>query len=130
MKLSTTLDYSGGFLESVKEVKELESAGLDLVWVAEAYGFDAVSLMGFLTGQTERIEIASGILPIEQQDTRSARNDGRGCRCSVEGPVRARPRGIGTSGDRGVSRSPIRQAPRVTREIIEIAARSGSVKVR
>ena len=64
MKLSTTLDYSGGFLESVKKVKELESAGLDLVWVAEAYGFDAVSLMGFLAGQTDRIEIASGILPI------------------------------------------------------------------
>src|ERR1022692_3387003 len=64
MKLSTTLDYSGGFLESVKKVKALESAGLDLVWVAEAYGFDAVSLMGFLAGQTEHIEIASGILPI------------------------------------------------------------------
>lgn len=64
MKLSTTLDYSGGFLESVKTVKEFESAGLDLVWVAEAYGFDAVSLMGYLAGQTERIEIGSGILPI------------------------------------------------------------------
>ena len=64
MKLSTTLDYSGGFLESVKKATELESAGIDLVWVAEAYGFDAVSLMGCLAGKTDRIEIASGILPI------------------------------------------------------------------
>ncbi len=64
MKLSTTLDYSGGFLESVERVRGLESAGLDLVWVAEAYGFDAVSLMGCLAGQTQRIEIGSGILPI------------------------------------------------------------------
>ena len=64
MKLSTTLDYSGGFLESVKKATDLESAGIDVVWVAEAYGFDAVSLMGCLAGKTDRIQIASGILPI------------------------------------------------------------------
>ena len=63
MKLSTTLDYSGGFLESVKKATELENAGIDLVWVAEAYGFDAVSLMGCIAGQTDRIEIASGNCP-------------------------------------------------------------------
>ena len=43
---------------------ELEKAGLDLVWVAEAYGFDAVSLMGYLAASTETVQIASGILPI------------------------------------------------------------------
>jgi F420-dependent oxidoreductase-like protein len=32
--------------------------------VAEAYGFDAVSLMGYLAAVTERVEIASGILPL------------------------------------------------------------------
>jgi F420-dependent oxidoreductase-like protein len=64
MKLSTTLDYSGGFLQSVQRVVRLEQAGLDVVWVAEAYGFDAVSLMGYLAASTERVEIASGILPI------------------------------------------------------------------
>jgi F420-dependent oxidoreductase-like protein len=64
MKLSTMLDYSGGFLESVDRIRELERAGLDMVWVAEAYGFDAVSLMGFLAAKTDRVEIASGILPI------------------------------------------------------------------
>lgn len=64
MKLATSLDYSGGFLDSVERVKALEKAGLDLVWVAEAYGFDAVSMMGCIAGQTETVCIGSGILPI------------------------------------------------------------------
>jgi F420-dependent oxidoreductase-like protein len=64
MKLSTMLDYSGGFFESTERIRKLEQAGLDMVWVAEAYGFDAVSMMGFLAARTERVEIASGILPI------------------------------------------------------------------
>jgi len=64
MKISTQLGYAGGFHETVAEVQELERAGLDLVWVAEAYGFDGVSLMGYLAAKTERVRIASGILPI------------------------------------------------------------------
>lgn len=58
------MGYAGGFGESIREVQELEKAGLDTVWVAEAYGFDAVSLMGYLAAKTERVQIASGILPI------------------------------------------------------------------
>lgn len=64
MKISTQLGYAGGFHEAIEEVRELEKAGLDCVWVAEAYGFDAVSFMGYLAATTERVEIASGILPV------------------------------------------------------------------
>jgi F420-dependent oxidoreductase-like protein len=64
VKIATGLDYSGGFEASVASVVELERAGLDQVWVAEAYGFDAPSLMGYIAARTERVEIASGILPI------------------------------------------------------------------
>ena len=64
MRISTQLGYAGDFLETVEEVRELERAGLDTAWVAEAYGFDAVSFMGYLAATTERVEIASGILPI------------------------------------------------------------------
>jgi len=35
-----------------------------MVWVAEAYGFDGVSLLGYLAARTERIQLASGILPL------------------------------------------------------------------
>ena len=64
MRISTLLNYSGGFKEAVAEVKELEKAGLDVVWVPEAYSFDAPSAMGYLAAETERVVIASGILPI------------------------------------------------------------------
>ena len=64
MKLSTQIGYAGGFAESVAQIQALEQAGMDLVYVAEAYGYDAVSLMGYLAAVTETIEIASGILPI------------------------------------------------------------------
>lgn len=64
MKISIQLPYWGNPLDTVAEVQELEKAGLDTVWVAEAYGFDGPSLMGYLASRTERVEIASGILPI------------------------------------------------------------------
>jgi F420-dependent oxidoreductase-like protein len=64
MKVAAPLDYTRNFEASVASVVELERAGLDQVWVAEAYGFDAPSLMGYLAARTERVEIASGILPI------------------------------------------------------------------
>ena len=64
MKISMLLSYAGGFKESVAEVQELEKAGLDQIWVPEAYSFDAPSAMGYLAACTDRITIASGILPI------------------------------------------------------------------
>jgi F420-dependent oxidoreductase-like protein len=58
------MGYAGGFEDAVTEVQALESEGLDTVWVAEAYGFDGVSLMGYLAAKTRSVRIASGILPI------------------------------------------------------------------
>jgi F420-dependent oxidoreductase-like protein len=58
------LSYAGGFKESARRVADLERAGLDLVWIAEAYGFDGVSLMGYVAAVTERVQIGSGILPL------------------------------------------------------------------
>ena len=64
MKLSMPLSYAGGFAESARQTAELEKVGLDTVWVAEAYGFDAPSMMGYLAARTERVEIGAAILPI------------------------------------------------------------------
>jgi F420-dependent oxidoreductase-like protein len=64
MKIGMQLDYSGGFKASADRVVEYEKAGLDIAWVAEAYGFDAPSFMGYLAHATERVHIAAGILPI------------------------------------------------------------------
>jgi len=56
--------YAGGIKEAVDQVATLEKAGLDVAWVAEAYGIDAPSVMGFVAARTERVQIGSGILPI------------------------------------------------------------------
>ncbi len=64
MKLSMMINYSGDFHADVQRVQELEAAGLDLVWVPEAYSFDAVSQMGYLAAKTDRIQIGSGILNV------------------------------------------------------------------
>jgi len=64
MKISTMLSYAGGFRKAAAQVAEMEKAGLDLVWVAEAYGIDSPSQMGYLAALTERVEIGSAILPI------------------------------------------------------------------
>ncbi|MEO6652140.1 MAG: LLM class F420-dependent oxidoreductase [Ilumatobacteraceae bacterium] len=62
MKLSMMISYSGDFHADVERVRQLEAAGLDLVWVPEAYSFDSVSQMGFLAAKTSTIEIGAGIL--------------------------------------------------------------------
>jgi len=64
MKLGMMLSYAGGFKAAAEEVIELEKAGLDVVWVPEAYSFDAVSQLGYLAAVTRRVELGSGILPI------------------------------------------------------------------
>jgi F420-dependent oxidoreductase-like protein len=58
------LNYSGGFTETVSELADFERAGLEIVFVPEAYSFDAVSQLGFIAARTSTVEIASGILPI------------------------------------------------------------------
>ena len=46
-----------------KRARDYEGAGVDVLWVAELYGFDGPSLMGFLAAVTERVQIGSSILP-------------------------------------------------------------------
>ena len=64
MRVGMMLNYAGGFTETVSELADFESAGLQIVFVPEAYSFDAVSQLGFIAARTRQLEIASGILPI------------------------------------------------------------------
>lgn len=64
MKISMLMNYARGFAGASREVVEMEKAGLDVVWVPEAYSFDGVSAMGYLAAVTEKVTIASGILNI------------------------------------------------------------------
>jgi F420-dependent oxidoreductase-like protein len=64
MKLSMPLMYSGNPREAADSVAALERAGLDTVWVAEAYGFDSPTLMGYLAAKTSTVEIGAAILNV------------------------------------------------------------------
>lgn len=64
MKLSMSLNYMGDPVQAANDAADLESAGIDMLWVAELYSFDAVSLLGYLAAKTETVELASGILPL------------------------------------------------------------------
>ncbi|MDP9796603.1 F420-dependent oxidoreductase-like protein [Catenuloplanes nepalensis] len=64
MRIGTSLMYAGDPRTAADEVASWEEAGLDVLWVAEAYGFDAPTIMGYLAARTTRVEIGSAILPI------------------------------------------------------------------
>jgi len=120
MKISMTLNYAGGFEESARQAAELEKAGLDVVWVAEAYSFDAPSFMGYLAAKTERVHIGSAILPIYSRTptliamTAAGIDAMSGGRCEL---------GLGASGPQvveGFHGVPYDRPLQRTREIIEI----------
>jgi F420-dependent oxidoreductase-like protein len=58
------INYAGEFGQVVEELGDFETAGLDIVFIPEAYTFDAVSQLGFIAAKTTRLELASGILPV------------------------------------------------------------------
>jgi F420-dependent oxidoreductase-like protein len=64
MKISMMLNYMGDITAAAAEARDLESAGVDVLWVPELYSFDAVSLLGYLAAQTDEMELGSAILPI------------------------------------------------------------------
>jgi F420-dependent oxidoreductase-like protein len=63
-RLGIIMDYSDDFATVAADVVEFERAGADLVEVAEAYSFDAVSRLGYLAAITSTITLASAILPL------------------------------------------------------------------
>jgi len=64
MRIGMALNYAGGFKETAGELADFEKAGLDIVFVPEAYSYDAVSQLGYLAAVTEHVELASGIMQI------------------------------------------------------------------
>ena len=64
MRVGMSINYAGGFAETVTELADYEKAGLGIVFVPEAYSYDAVSQLGYIAAKTERLELASGIFQL------------------------------------------------------------------
>jgi F420-dependent oxidoreductase-like protein len=120
VKLAMPIGYTGGFKEAAQQVAELEKAGLDRVWVAEAYGFDGVSLMGYMAALTERVEIGAGILPLYSRTPTLLAQTAAGLDALSEGRFVM---GLGASGPQvieGWHGVPYTAPVQRTREIVEI----------
>jgi F420-dependent oxidoreductase-like protein len=64
MKLCTTLTFDGDPVRLAAQVRDLEAAGVDMVLIPEIYGFDQVSVLGFVAASTERIGLMTGIVNV------------------------------------------------------------------
>ena len=66
MKLGLNLPYEGSlsFPEAVELAQRAEALGYESVWMPEAYGTDAVSILGALAARTERIQLGTGIVNV------------------------------------------------------------------
>jgi F420-dependent oxidoreductase-like protein len=64
MRTATTIELSGEVGEVVDFAVEAEKLGLDICWVAEAWGADAPSALGFIAARTDSMLLGSGILQV------------------------------------------------------------------
>jgi len=66
MKLGLNLPYEGSlaFPEAVELAQRAEALGFESVWMPEAYGTDAISILGALSARTQRIRLGTGIVNV------------------------------------------------------------------
>jgi F420-dependent oxidoreductase-like protein len=65
MRTATTIEGSAAdWRQTTDFVVEAEKLGLDICWVAEAWGSDAPSPLGFLAARTERVLLGSGVIQL------------------------------------------------------------------
>ena len=120
MRTGIFLAYSGGFREAVEHVAVLEQQGVNIVLVAEAYSFDAISQLGYLAARTSRIELGTGVLPIYTRTPTLLAMTAAGLDYVSDGRFRL---GIGTSGPQvmeGFHGVPFDAPLGRTREVVQI----------
>jgi F420-dependent oxidoreductase-like protein len=65
MRTATTIEGSGGnWPEIIAFVSEAEKLGLDTCWVAEAWGTDAPSVLGYLAARTKTMLLGSAVIQV------------------------------------------------------------------
>lgn len=66
MRTATTVEASGfqDWSQQRDYVVEAEKLGLDICWVAEAWGSDAPTALGFYAAHTERMLLGSGVMQL------------------------------------------------------------------
>jgi F420-dependent oxidoreductase-like protein len=125
MRTATTVEASSGgaWSEQADFVVECEKLGLDVCWVAEAWGSDAPSALGYYAARTERMLLGSGVLqlgtrtPVAVAQTAITLSNLSGGRFLL---------GLGASGPQvmeGLHGVPFARPPARMRETVEIVRR-------
>jgi F420-dependent oxidoreductase-like protein len=106
--------------EQVELAVLADQLGLDSVWISEAWGQDAVSVLGLLAGRTERVALGSGLLQIPARRPTAAAM----AACTLDVLSKGRFRlGLGVSGPQvseGWYGVPFARPVSRTREYVEI----------
>src|SRR4051794_35686801 len=80
MRLGLSLGYQTAWTTPADHLalaQEAERLGYSVLWAAEAYGSDLVSTLGWIAGQTSRIDLGAGIMQIPaRQPTMTAMTAG------------------------------------------------------
>ena len=121
MRIAMSIGHGDGLdRRAVGRLDDLERAGLDMVWVGEAYGFDAPTLLGYLAAKTTRVQLGAGILNLYSRPPTLIAQSSAALDYVSDGRAVL---GLGTSGPQVVEGwygVPYDQPMRRTREAIEI----------
>jgi F420-dependent oxidoreductase-like protein len=123
MELATTLQYAENPRKAADAVTRLEAAGLDTVWVAEAYGFDSPTTMGYVAARTNRVKIGASVLNVYSRTPALIAQTGAGLDAVSDGRALL---GLGASGPQvveGWHGRPFDKPLGRTRETVELCRR-------
>ena len=100
----------GDWRETVDFVMEAEKLGLDICWVAEAWGSEAPSPLGYLAARTDRMLLGSGIIQLGTRTPVAIAQAAITLSQMSEGRFLLGPRPVRAAGDRGAARRAVRPA--------------------
>lgn len=124
MRLANFLQYGGDPRAAADLITAQEAAGLDIVWVAEAYGFDSPTLMGYLAAKTETVEIGAAILNVYSRTPSALAQTAAGLDNVSQGRAIL---GLGASGPQvieGFHGVPYRKPLARTRDVVEVVRKT------
>jgi F420-dependent oxidoreductase-like protein len=120
VKLAVSLGLTEKPVPQARLVAELEQAGVDIVWVPEAYTVDSPTTMGYLAAHTKRVQIGSSILSLYSRSPAVLAQTAAGLDAVSGGRAIL---GIGSSGPQvveGLHGVPFERPVARTRDVIEV----------
>src|SRR3712207_186557 len=111
-------------VEQIELAQQADREGLDSLWVSEAWGQDAVSVLGHLSAVTERIGLGSGLLQIPARSPAMAAMTAATLDVLSSGRFRL---GLGVSGPQvseGWHGVPFARPLRRTREYVDVVRKA------